>query len=223
MSNKNEKSQNEEVFTIDLEGFSDSSDIPGVTKLLNPAKAAEKAAAAEKAKRPEHVPSNEIDLPEFTSDESNEESVIVSSATPPPILGKQNLKDLSVLFEVKFAMQGGSFCFQEATPHAESSLQDWQKEIFNGMKFDVEAAGFRAPFQELRYETFGFLYNAFAAHAKHFIQVVQVPSAPYLHVLISSQSLANQKDSILSILHSPVNTGEIEANDSAVIELDLTG
>ena len=224
MSQKKENTQMSEVFTIDLDLGSDSHEIPGVTSLLNPAKMLEaekqKAAVKEAA-----LPKN-FSL-EATRTVASSVNVTSTSASPPPILSKgpRRLKDLAVMFDLQFSVQNGSFRFQSSTPHAEPFLQAWQQELLANMKLDLKAILFKDPFQEFRFETYGYLYAAFGVQPSHFIQIVQTPQAPdCVHVLVSSQSQANQKDAILSILQqSPEQKAAVANESSGIIEIDLAG
>jgi hypothetical protein len=219
MSQKKENTQMSEVFTIDLDLHSDSHEIPGVTSLLNPAKMLE----AEKLK----AATKEAALPKNFTLEATRTVATSTNAAPPPILQKspQRLKDLSVLFDLQFTVQNGSFRFHTSTPHSEPFLQAWQQELLTNMKLDLKAILFKDPFQEFRFETFGYLYAAFGVQPTHFIQVVQAPQSPEcVHVLVSSQSQANQKDAILSILQqSPAQKAAVANDASGIIEIDLAG
>jgi len=217
MSVKKGKAPAGEVFTIDLDQQSDSYEIPGVTQLLNPEKMAERAQQAAQKTEPKK---------EFTLEPTR--TVATGMQSPPPIIGKPGslLKDLGVLFDFQFALQDGTFLFQNGVAHAEAFVQGWQQEVLDGMKLDLKALLYQEPFQEFRYETYGYLYSAFAAQPQHFIQIVQT-SPEAVHVLLSKQSLAARKDTVLdSVRASSTATSSTKSDDSEKslkIELDLTG
>jgi|GEM_PF-3309999 len=221
MNAKKEKTQMSEVFTIDLDQHSDSHEIPGVTQLLNPEKMAEAAKkAAQKGAQ------NPLPKKEFTLEPTR--TVATGMQSPPPIIGKPGslLKDLSVLFDFQFTLQNGTFLFQNAVAHAEAFVQAWQLEVLNGMKLDLKALLYQEPFQEFRYETFGYLYSAFGAQTQHFIQIVQT-SSETAHVLLSKQSLAARKDAVLDAVRTSSSASapatSADSEKSGKIELDLTG
>jgi hypothetical protein len=211
MSTKKDKTNLSEVFTINLDSFSESGEIPGVTQLLNPAKlaekAAEKAAVAKKKK--------EIDDTKAAFHAAPQASPRPSQAIAKPAAAvKKELKDFSVLFDFHFINQNETFHFHQARGHSEE-IQPWQKEILAGMKIDLKTLFFKGSFQEFRFEMAGYLYAALGLQNRHFIQLVQNPKDQTLHVLVSTQSQIANQSAIQELVNASVS------EDSGKIELDL--
>lgn len=196
------------IFSIEANPF-DEGEIPGVTQLLTrPALNKTPAAAPKKVTTLEPTSTGQIKA--LNKDENTKSSISITfpksgDGTSPGVGTRTNLvtpstlklKDLGVLFELKFHGDGAVFRYASSVGHKEARLLPWQEKIFERIKMDKRTIPAKEPFEEFRADVNSFLFEAFGIQHHHVISIVSPEYTNTRIVLVSEKSLAEHVAAIL--------------------------
>ncbi len=195
------KKKDQETISIVVDEF--NSAVPGVTMLLNPKVILEREASRMKL---EPSGSGTPEAPLQTED--------------PP---KSPLAELGVTLELHFEENGTGFKFLKAVPHSQEKMEDWQNEVYRGMKLELDVFGINISFQEFSGKKDPFKADALCVPEDSWIQTVRSREhSTRLYVLITRRSLLMEKERVYTLLEG---SGEKDSNDdsddSGGIEIDF--
>ncbi len=215
----NSNSTPPEVAGISIDEF--SSDVPGVTQLLNPALFAKRKKSSEAPEMPAAVSPEKPDL----LNDSIEIEIHSSAPTAPQEAPKESQPKAQIETRpeprtkspsphLHLVFSGSNPLFQLIGPGAHApDLKPWQKSFFKSMNVDLKFLGIQSPFQERQAASDPFLKEAFGAEDSDYLIFIRHPDHPEsLHVLFSKETLANQKETLESMLfgRKKEDTGEIK-------------
>ncbi len=195
------KKKNQETISIVVDDF--NSAVPGVTMLLNPKVILEREASRMKLEQ---------------SGSAIPEAPLEAEASP-----QTPLAELGVILVLHFEEDGTGFKFLKAVPYSQKKIEDWQDEVYRGMRLELEVFGINISFQEFSAKKDPFEADAFCAPEDAWIQTVRSREhSSRMYVLITRRSLLMEKEKVYTLLEGSgeKDSGD-ESDDSGGIEIDF--
>lgn len=191
MSNAAKKKEDTNVsgiFSIQGDPFEEGN-IPGVTQLLERKKVEDKKFSNLEPTRTINLKSIPKAPPTAAPNEATR--TMIADGLP------SSLREIGVLFELRFGPEVGFYRYIGSMGHKESRLLPWQEAIFERMKLDNQSLQTKAPFQEFRAQETPWIFEVFAIQPAHYIQIITPKDSNSKIVLVSDQSISLHKEFII--------------------------